>query len=192
MKENYHAVKLHFSTTSYNFTKYNGRVKKGNFQDIVPYAIIAKGKYKKDFPDFFIPGLFKNPKMRIDYFITEDYNRFWAYWKSYQTSPKYFLDRELSELKPYMDKKGISFDKLFAVESNNLPIIYNLIVKDQVSPQTILYLDQVLNFSALFENKVTEKILYPKIKNRLKKIQTFVKPQQTNDLKKIIRNVFCS
>ena len=64
-------------------------------------------------------------------------------------------------------------------------------MKDQVSPQTLLYLNQVLNFDQI-DSRITEKILFPKIKHRLKKLETFIRPKSREDLKKVVQEVFCS
>lgn len=192
VKESYQAIKLHFSSKNYHYHKYNGKVKKHNFNDIVPYAIIAKGKYKTDFPDFFIPGLFHNPKMKIELFLTDDYYSLWKYWMSYQKAPKYFFERELEELKSYLEKKDYKFNDMFSVEENTLPMIFKFIVKSQVSPQTILYLNQVLDFFDKLEKHITEKIYYPILNKRLFKMRAFLKNQDSDNLKKIIKSVFCT
>lgn len=192
IKEKYQAIKLHFSTKNYNYFKYNGKVNKQHFKDIVPYTIISKGKYKTDFPDFFIPGLFHNPKVNIDYFLTDDYVKLWKYWKSYQTSPMYFYKEELVEIERYISRKAYKFDKLFLVNDAELPLIYKLIIRHDVSPQTVLYMDQVLQFSKKFKSTVTEKVIYPKLSNRLVKLSHFLRPIESGDLKKITRDVFYS
>jgi len=190
VKESYQAIKLHFSSKNYNYKKYNGKVKKQNFNDIIPYALIAKGKYKTDFPDFFIPGLFQNPKINIEYFLTDDYNALWKYWTSYQKAPKYFFERELEEIKNYLEKKNNGFNEIFKIEENTLPMIYKFIIKNEVSPQTVLYIDQVLNFINPLESKISEKIFYPILNQRLNKMKAFIKNQETSFLKKIMKNVF--
>ena len=192
VKEKYQAIKLHFSSKNYNYLKYNGKIKKHNFNDIVPYSIIAKGKDKKDFPDFFIPGLFHNPKIKIEYFMSEDYVSSWKYWTSYQNSPKYFFEKELNEIKLYLERKKSNMNTMFLIEENTVPMIYKFIIKSQVSPQTILYLDQVLNFSKIMEERVSENVLFPIINQRLKKMKTFLKEQETTSLKNIVKEIFCT
>ncbi len=191
VKEEYQAVKLHFSQKSYNYNKYQGKVKASQFKDIMPYAMIAKNKKRTDFPTFFIPGIFQNPKMQIEFFLTADYISVWRYWLAYQNAPTYIFKQELCDIQKYLKSKNISFDEMFSVSSNELPIIYKLLVKSQVSPQTLLYLNQVLNFNQI-DSRITEKILFPKIKHRLKKLETFIHPKSKESLKKIVQEVFCS
>ena len=192
VKEQFQAVKLHFSTKNYNYNKYEGKVKKSNYKDIVPYSMIAKGKYKTDFPDFFIPGLFQNPKSNIENFLSEDYIRTWKYWESYQRATQYYFERELLEIQNYLEKTKLKFDSMFLIKENEMPVIYKFIVKNQVSPQTLLYLDQVIGFIDRIDFRITEKILFPKVQNRLKKLKTFLKPKEKENLKKIVQEVFCS
>lgn len=192
VKEQFQAVKLHFSTKNYNYNKYEGKVKKSNYKDIVPYSMIAKGKYKTDFPDFFIPGLFQNPKSNIENFLSEDYIRTWKYWESYQRATQYYFERELLEIQDYLEKTKLKFDSMFLIKENEMPVIYKFIVKNQVSPQTLLYLDQVIGFIDRIDFRITEKILFPKVQNRLKKLKTFLKPKEKENLKEIVQEVFCS
>jgi len=192
VKEAYQAIKLHFSSKNYNYNKYEGKVKLAQFKDIAPYAMIAKGKRKDDFPDFFIPGIFQNPKAKIEHFLSEDYISVWKYWVSYQNAPKYFFERECIELREHIEKKKIQFDEMFRIKERELPLIYKLIVKNQVSPQTIFYLNQVLSFYDRINPKITENIFFPIIQKRLSKVETFVKPREKGELKKIVRDVFCS
>lgn len=190
VKENYQAIKLHFNNKNYNYAKYNGKINKSKFKDIVAYSIIAKGKFKTDFPDFFIPGLFYNPKVRIDFFISENYFPLWKYWVSYQKSPRYFFENEIVDVKNYLDKKSYSFDDLFKVEKNTLPMVYKFVLRNQISPQTFLYLDQVLNFSHRISNEILEEIYYDKLTQRLNRLKTFLKDQETQTLKNIMRSIF--
>lgn len=192
VKEQFQAVKLHFSSKNYNYNKYEGKVKKSNYKDIVPYSMIAKGKYKTDFPDFFIPGLFQNPKSNIENFLSEDYINTWKYWISYQRAPQYYFERELLEVRVYLEKNKLKFDSMFSVKGNEIPIVYKFIVKNQVSPQTLLYLNQVIEFIDRIDSRITETILFPKVQNRLKKLRTFLKPKEKETLKKIVQEVFCS
>ena len=81
---------------------------------------------------------------------------------------------------------------MFSVKGNEIPIIYKFIVKNQVSPQTLLYLNQVIEFIDRIDSRITETILFPKVQNRLKKLRTFLKPKEKETLKKIVQEVFCS
>lgn len=192
VKEKYQAVKLHFSSKNYDYFKYQGKVKKNNFADIIPYTIISKGKYKTDFPDFFIPGLFQNPKVNIEYFMNEDYLKIWKYWKSYQTSPIYFFKEELIEVESYLNNKQIDYNSLFKISENELPLLYKFLIKSQISPQTVIYLDQVLNFRKTFSRKVTENIMFPKLDKRIQKISSFIRNQDSDKLKKVVKEIFCA
>lgn len=190
VKEFYLAVKLHFSSNTYHYGKFKGKVKKNNFSDIHLYSVIANGKQKSDFPDFFIPALFFNPKVSLTYFTTEDYLSVWRYWNGYQQSPKYFFEQECFEIKKSLERKNLKKDDLFTIEDQQIPLIYKMLIRNEIFPQTVQYLDEVLSFSNKMEKKVTEKIYFPKLNKRLKKISYFTKPQNRTDLIKIARDVF--
>ena len=154
------------------------------------YSAIAKGKKKKDFPEFFVPALFHNPKVTLTYFTTEDYSTVWRYWRAYQNSPKHFFELELSQIKNFLQKKNLKNESLFSVREQELPLIYKMIIRSEVSPQTVNYLDEVFGFRQILEKKVEEKILFPKLNQRLSKLSYFMEKQNREELKQIVKKVF--
>lgn len=156
------------------------------------YDVIAKGKMKTDFPSFFIPAIFNNPNTSLDYFISEDYHAVWHYWNGYQNSPLYYFKTELNGIKEYVKKRNLEFDDLFHVKSQNIPLIYKLVIINEISPQTIVYFDQVLNFNSILEEKIKDEIFFPKLNFRIKKLQEFIKPVSNENLKTIMKEVFLS
>ena len=124
--------------------------------------------------------------------MNEDYLKIWKYWKSYQTSPIYFFKEELIEVESYLNNKQIDYNSLFKISENELPLLYKFLIKSQISPQTILYLDQVLNFRKTFSRKVTENIMFPKLDKRIQKISSFIRNQDSDKLKKVVKEIFCA
>jgi len=190
VKESYQAIRLHFNNKNYHYGKYNGKVRKQNFSDMPIYSAIAKDKKKKDFPEFFVPALFHNPKVTLTYFTTEDYSTVWRYWRAYQNSPKHFFELELSQIKNFLQKKNLKNENLFSVKEQELPLIYKMIIRSEVSPQTVNYLDEVFGFHQVLEKKIEEKILFPKISQRLSKLSYFMEKQDREELKQIVKKVF--
>ena len=144
---------------------------------------------KRIFQIFFIPALFFNPKVNLTYFTTEDYFSVWRYWNGYQKSPKYFFEKELIEIQNLLKKKNLSKDELFRIEDQQIPLIYKMLIRNEIFPQTVCYLDNVLCFSKKMEEKITESIYFPKLNQRLKKISYFIKPQNREDLKNITKEI---
>ena len=190
VKESYLAIKLHFNNKNYHYGKYNGKVRKQNFSDMSIYSVIAKGKNKRDFPDFFVPALFHNPKVTLTYFTTEDYSTVWRYWKAYQNSPKHFFELELSQIKNYLRKKNLKNESLFYTEEQEIPLLYKMLIRSEISPQTVNYLNEVFKFKDFLNRNVEEEILFPKVNQRLNKFAYFMKKQKETDLKNIVKSVF--
>lgn len=190
VKESYQAIRLHFNNKNYHYGKYNGKLKKQNFSDMSVYSVIAKGKKKKDFPDFFIPALFHNPKVTLTYFTTEDYAIVWRYWNAYQNSPKHFFEHELLQVKANLKKKNLNNEALFSAKGQEIPLLYKMLIRSEISPQTVNYLNDVFDFRIQLEKYIEEKILFPKINQRLSKLAYFMKKQEQADLKKIVRDIF--
>lgn len=154
------------------------------------YSAIAKGKKKKDFPDFFIPALFHNPKVTLTYFTTEDYSIVWRYWNAYQNSPKHFFELELLQIKNILQKKNLKNEDLFSAKGQEIPLLHKMLIRSEVSPQTVNYLNDVFEFQSHLETQVKEEILFPKINQRLSKLYYFMKKQDRSELKNIVKKVF--
>ena len=65
-----------------------------------------------------------------------------------------------------------------------------MIIRSEVSPQTVNYLDEVFGFRQVLEKKVEEKILFPKLNQRLSKLSYFMEKQNREELKQIVKKVF--
>ena len=154
------------------------------------YSAIAKGKNKRDFPDFFVPALFHNPKVTLTYFTTEDYSTIWRYWNAYQNSPKHFFELELLQVKDYLRKKNLANENLFFVKEQEIPLLYKMLIRSEISPQTMSYLNEVFKFQTTLDRYVKEKILFPKINQRLNKLAYFIKKQDSEELKSIVKSIF--
>lgn len=190
VKSHYIAIKFHFTNKNYDIKKYKGKFK-DNFRDLPIYDKIAKGKLKEDLSIFFVPAMFINPNVDLDYFQTEDYNDVWRYWKGYNETPNYFFKRECSDILDILTKKSLGRDSLFQVKPKQLPMIYKLIVQDKISPMTLLHMDSVLGFHKAVSSQVDEKILFPKLKMRLDKIKTFIQADIDNEaFSRIVKETF--
>ena len=154
------------------------------------YSAIAKDKNKKDFPEFFVPALFHNPKVTLTYFTTEEYSTVWRYWKAYQNSPKHFFELELLQIKKILQQKNLKNEALFSAKGQEIPLLYKLLIRSEISPQTVNYLNEVFEFRQHMEKNIEEKILFPKINQRLSKLLHFMKDQNKTNLKNIVRNIF--
>ena len=190
VKESYQAIRLHFNNKHYHYGKYNGKVRKQNYTDMAIYSSIANGKKKKDFPNFFIPALFYNPKVTLTYFLTADYLTVWRDWQKYQSAPKHWFEQELLDIKTYLEKKNLKKEDLFSIREKEIPLLYKMIIRLEVSPQTVNYLNEVLNFKKIMEKKVDETILFPNINQRLNKLSYFMKQQEKAKLENIVKKVF--
>ena len=113
------------------------------------HTSIANGKKKKDFPNFFIPALFYNPKVTLTYFLTADYLTVWRGWQKYQSAPKHWFEQELLDIKTYLEKKNLKKEDLFSIREKEIPLLYKMIIRLEVSPQTVNYLNEVLNFKKI-------------------------------------------
>ena len=65
-----------------------------------------------------------------------------------------------------------------------------MLIRSEISPQTVNYLNEVFDFKLYLNEHVEDKILFPKINQRLGKLSFFMKTQEQVDLKNIVKEVF--
>ena len=154
----YHALKLHF-TTSYDYTKYNGKanVSVDSFlkrKDRPFFGKVAR-KYKDDTKDFFISNFIVNPK-GVGNFNDENYLN----WKKRNQSLKYNYKSELVEL----FHKVEAFDEIFHSDGQH-PLLLKQLMSKKTSIETVAILESLLGFCKRFDKQIQETIVWPIEKN---------------------------
>ncbi len=144
----YQAIKLHFSSESYNFFQYDGktRVSIDAFQkrrDKFLFHRLAR-KYRDD---EMVPFLVAN-------FVHSDDN--WT--------------KSLLEICP--DPK--EFNNLFKVEDGQFPPLLNLLMQKEVTIETMVILNNIFDFIRIWDKKISDDIIYPKVSRKVRKYGAFL------------------
>ena len=84
---------------------------------------------------------------------------------------------------------AISFDDGFDVVNGQHPRVLRLLLRKKIHLQTAIILDTVLSFSKIWDKKIEEKIVWPKIKQTLNKLKPFVTYNETQ-AKLIMKEIF--
>lgn len=165
----YLAIQLHFNSPTYDYFKYNGKVR----TDPTKFDV-RKDKYmyyrlsKKENVELFLASNFlREEKIWIGNLLSEE--KYMTNFKSAQKtiqSLEYTVKTELSQFD--------SWDEALSVPLNgDYPKLYNAYKKGRASPETLLIVYELNDLSRYWQSHISDKIIYPRQINRLLKYRSF-------------------
>jgi len=165
----YCAMKAHFSKSNYDFHKYGGKTKvsRDSFwkrKDKYFFVKLAKKLDDHDsIQDYLVSNFIKDRKGYIANFNDENYK----VWKDKKTD---FYNVFFNELKPLVK----NFEPLFQTKNNNHPKLLKEFLGDRVSLETLIVLDELVDFSKKWDKELKEDIVWPDIKKMMKNYKGFL------------------
>jgi hypothetical protein len=165
----YRSLKLHF-TTEYDYIKYNGKVNytykqyKENTHQFV-YDKLAK-KYNDNVKGFFISNFLELNNIWIQDICTqESFDIYTQYNKTIQ-SLSYVFKNDLLNI--------FESDQVFKVEQDNFPILLVKLLRKEVSLETVVIMNDFLNFIPKWELKIKDDFIWPNIRSKMIKYKPFL------------------
>ena len=164
----YCAMKAHFSKSSYNFIKYGGKTKvsRDSFwkrNDRYFFVKISKKYNNDEIKDYLLSNFIQNRNGYIANFNDQNYEN--------------WLDRKMmfynifqQELKPYIK----NFEPLFEIKGGNHPTLLKEYLGKRVSLETMVILDELVDFSKKWDEQLGDDVVWPDIKNLMKNYKGFL------------------
>lgn len=169
--QQYTALRLHFTSESYDFIKYGGKTK--NASTVADHRRFLASPHKAFFsrlakhPDpqgLIIANLLYNPKAFITDLVSEQGQALYVEWKARQARLLFQLENELTQ--------DDNWRKMLKVDENGIPFLINEYIGGRMSPETIVIID---TFSKRLDT--WSKLDHPLVANvqlRLRKYRPFV------------------
>ena len=172
----YLAIKQHF-TSNYDYKKYNGKVKatEESFfkrRDRFFFKKLEKKYSKQELEMYFVSNFINNTSKWIGNLLSQDSEKIFLDYKKNQQSLTYSFKNQLQFLKDTKLK-----NKLFEVK-NGHPELFKYYLQGKVSLQTILILNDELNFISHWNSEMTDIVWdneYKNIKVFLSMINNYLK-----------------
>ena len=165
----YCAMKAHFSKNNYDFHKYGGKTKvsRDSFwkrKDKYFFVKLAKKQHDStSIQDYLVSNFIRDRRGYIANFNDENYK----VWKDRKTD---FYNIFFDELKPLVK----DFEPLFQTKNNNHPKLLKEFLGDRVSLETLIILDDLVDFSKKWDRELKKDIVWPDLKKLMKNYKGFL------------------
>jgi len=165
----YLAIKRHFTTKSYDYYKYNGKVKANmdtfaTRNDAFFFGKLAK---KPDYVNLILSNVIEEPKIWVRDIVGDEGEQRYNAWKKKIDSLGYTFKNELGLLKD-------DYKSNFIVSDGQHPHLITLFLQKRISLETFTILAYAANIFSYWEQNVVDKFIAYDIIDLSKKYKPFL------------------
>jgi hypothetical protein len=189
----YMAIKLHYERPSYDALKYNFKTNANEKaflarKDKYYFAKLAK-KFdtNEELICYYVSNFMRGSKWVGDLLESGDDN--YLSWKKYHESMKYRFSEDIAILVDYIQSRQTTFDSLFVGTDGEHPPIVKLLIRDEISVETVVLLDKMIGFVKRLDKQIGETLVWPDLSTKIKKTKPFVNAD-LKELRKIVLEKF--
>lgn len=180
----YLAIKRHFTTKSYDYFKYNGKVKaqQDSFERRKDKYSFFKISKKPDPKGLVFANVLENPKIWIgDIANLDKCNEIYTDWKKRNSSLSYTFRNDLSQFDNLKDA--------LKVKNGQHPDFLRGYYSNKVSLETLAILYKISNIFAYWEANIDDSIMFPDINTMVGKYSPFL-TYKTDIMNKVLKEKY--
>lgn len=179
--ETHIALKTHFKDQKYDFFKYGGRIRVSakSFEihkDKFRYTALAR---KPDLVHYILANIIHGQGTWVGDLLTEEAERNYVEWQRVTQS----ITRIFSDQISFLD---FPFNSNFLVADNQHPPLIKLYLRKHVSLETIIILDDLLNFSHHWDKRLMDDPVWSQLRIKIAKYRPFLKHDKAKITKVIL------
>ena len=172
----YLALKLHFTTDSYDVVKHKGRVKASRdsfMKQEHMYKRIVK-QYADDEVVNFLVSNFVSGDRWGGVFDAESNNTY-LNWKKRMESLAYTFKTDMQRVLTELNLTAFEETNIFNVTKNQHPYIIRAYMSKMISIESLVILNKLFGFCDKFDKDIEETLVWPDISRLIRKYSPFVK-----------------
>jgi hypothetical protein len=172
----YNALKLHFTSNSYDYFKYNGKtnVSQDAFlkrKDKYTFYKLSRKYQLEELRNFYVANFLDGDKWVGD-MNTVDGEEVFKKWQKTQQSLTYTFENDIIYLfNKYKPKEMFQL-------SGNYPNLLKELMEDNIHLETVVYMNMIMGFLPAWKKEITDDIIWPNWELRLRKYQPFIFDQE--------------
>ncbi len=173
--QKYLSLKQHFNKKDYDYFKFQGRVRanESSFEkrkDKHHFIRLSKIYKDEELTKFFVSNFVVTKDLWVGNATSAEGRQNYIAWKAKIQSLPYVFENELEE----MFDENETFNDIFNVEDGQHPPIVRHVFGEEISLETFIVLDSILNFSSKFNEKIEETVIWPELYSMINNYAPFV------------------
>jgi len=173
--QKYLSLKQHFNKKDYDYFKFQGRVRanESSFEkrkDKHHFIRLSKIYKDEELTKFFVSNFVVSKDLWVGNATSAEGRQNYIAWKAKIQSLPYVFENELEE----MFDENETFNDIFNVEDGQHPPIVRHVFGEEISLETFIVLDSILNFSSKFNEKIEETVIWPELYSMVNNYAPFV------------------
>lgn len=174
----YLALKLHFTTDSYNIVQQKGRVKasRDSFmkrRDLYAISKMAKTYSDEEIVNFLVSNFVSGN--RWGGVFDADAKQTYTAWKRKIESLSYMFRMDLRIILDNLEIDTFNSEVVFAVQKSEHPYIIKGYMSRQINLETLVILNKLYKFTDKFDREIEETLVWPDISRLIRKYSPFLK-----------------
>ena len=173
----YLAIKLHFTSKkqSYDFHKHLGRTtaRLETFtkrRDRYFFHKLSKSYNNNTIVDYFVSNFVTNTNLWVGDIIGKTGDDNYNQWSKKIEALHYYYEQDID----YILEQDYKFDDLFKSVNGQHPPILKMFLSKRINFETVLILDEILSFTKQLNKNINEKVLWPKLYDRMIRYRAFL------------------
>ena len=173
----YLAIKLHFTSKkqSYDFHKHLGRTtaRLETFtkrRDRYFFHKLSKSYNNSTIVDYFLSNFVSNTNLWVGDIIGKSGDDTYKQWSKKIEALHYYYEQDID----YILEQDYKFDDLFKSVNGQHPPILKMFLSKRINFETVLILDDILSFTKQLNKNISEKVLWPKLYDRMIRYKSFL------------------
>jgi len=190
----YLGVKLHFTTKTYDYIKYGGKVNAtlDSFTKRKDRYFFHKlsTKYGQDnILDFFVANFLADSKRWVGNLLENDGRDVYLDYRKRKEAFTYHFRNDCVLVRDDFSARGLSFDNGFLAIDGQHPRLLRLLIQKKLAIQTAVVFDHFLSFVKNWNVEIKEKFVWPEIASKVTRVKPFINFNAT-ECKLIMKEVF--
>jgi hypothetical protein len=171
----FNAIKLHFTSSSYDFFRYNGKsnVTKQNFanrKDKYSFYKLSRKYRNEDLVNFYVANFLVKDITWIGDITGAEGEENYKMWQKRNQSLNYRFKEDIMYL---VDKVSVSSD-MIKVKDGQYPLLLNETMQGAVSIETLSILNHMMGFFEMWNKKISDTIIWPTWKMKCERYTPFI------------------
>lgn len=170
----YLAVKLHFTSDKYDFTKGAGKTKIGpeafnKRKDKYKFHKLSRTIPEDEVVPFLVANFINNDSIWSQDLLSDDAERVYTEWKRKIESLTYTFENDFLKI-----LAAGSINEVFDPKDGGYPVVLTMYMQGELTIETMVILNELMDYLKRWDKKIADTVIYPKIAMKIRKYQSFL------------------